>query len=270
MSDCLEPERVSVKDIPGWAAESWSLLWRRPVVFFAASIAYHGIALAAGSIPYLSMLVAILVCHIFLLVLIRLAQSADLGKAVGFLRVYAAVRGAILCLLLLTALYLCIFTVAAVLAALLLADASSGGGASRQAFAALQWIGPGQVSFMILFMGTIVTSTWFLAPLLALHELGTKDSRALAKRAFVKNDIVVLVASNVPFFATLLLAAMTEISLLLSLVIVPLFAIYQYVSYRHVFLGRKHNRPEFVKQPAGETAPAGHGFQLGGHNTQLP
>lgn len=256
MSDCFEPGRVSIRDIPDWAAESWRLLWRRPAVFFAVSIAYHLLALAAGSIPYLSMLVAILVCHIFLLILIALAESADLGKAVEFLPVYAMVRRAILCLLLLTTLYVCIFVAAAVIAALVLADVSSAGDSSRQLLAFLQWIGPGEVAFMILFMGTIVTSTWFLAPLLALHELGTADSRALAKRAFDKNDIVVLVASNVPFFTILVVAALSEISLLLSLAIVPLFAIYQYVSYRHVFLGRRQNETVPVKEPANRIAQA--------------
>jgi hypothetical protein len=256
MSDCLEPERVSIRDIPDWARESWGLLWRRPAIFVAASLAYHLLALAAASMPWLSMLIAVLVCHIFLLVTIGFAEAADLGKSVGISRVYASVRRAILCLLLLTAAYLCIFIVAAVLAALLIGDVAGEGEAARQSLSALRWIGPGEVSFMIVYMGTIVTSSWFLAPLLALHELGTRDARALAKRAFDKNDIVILVASNVPFFVILVLASTVEASQVLSLGLLPLFAIYQYVGYRHVFLGRKQNRPRRAKTPARRVAPA--------------
>lgn len=259
MPECLEPERVSIKDIPGWATESWNLLWRRPLMFFAASIVYHGLALAARSIPYLSLLVSILLCHILLLLLIRQAESADIGKAGGFLPAYATIRRAILVLLTLTLLYLCIFLAAAVFAALLIPHEPVGQAASPPPVAALRWIGPGEVAFMILFMGTIVTSGWFLAPLLALHELATRDARALAKRAFDRNDIVILVASNLPFFAILALAAFTELSLLLSLAIVPLFAIYQYVSYRHVFLGRKQNQPVPTRAAVDRAAqPASH------------
>ena len=177
MSACLEPERVSIRDIPDWARESWGLLRRRPAVFVAASVAYHLLALAAGSLPYLSMPVAILVCHLFLLITIGFAEAADLGKSVGFMPAYARLRKAILCLLAFTALYVCIFLAAAVLAALLLADVPGAGGSSRQPVAALLWIGPGEISFMVMYMGTIVTSSWFLAPLLALHELDTGDAR---------------------------------------------------------------------------------------------
>jgi hypothetical protein len=141
-----------------------------------------------------------------------------------------------------------------VVAALLLPQQPAGQAASPPLAAALRWIGPGEVAFMILFMGVIVTSGWFVAPLLALHELGTGDARALAKRAFNRNDIVILVASNLPFFAILALAALSELSLLLSLGIVPLFSIYQYVTYRHVFLGRKQNQPVTARANAGRIA----------------
>jgi hypothetical protein len=202
--------------------------------------------------------VAILVCHISLLIMIGLAEAADLGKTIALLQIYSRVRKAILCLLAFSALYICIFLVAALLAALLLGEVAGGGGASRQPIAVLRWIGPGEVSFMILYMGTIVTSSWFLSPLLALHELGTGDSRALARRAFDKNDVVILVASNLPFFTILVLASISAFNQLLSLLLVPLFSIYQYVSYRHVFLGRKQNQPVAVKGSAGRIAPAPH------------
>lgn len=243
MSASLEPQRVSVRDIPDWARASWQLLWRRPVTFLAASAVYHGLALSSQSIPWIALLLSVLLCYMMLLALIAAAESADLHKPLGAARIYALLRRAIVCLALLTALYLCIFVLAAVIAAVLIPEMPAAESTSQAARATLWWIEPGELSFMILYMGTIVTSMWFLAPLLALHELELRDARALAKRAFIKNDIVILVASNVPFFAILVLAALTEISLLLSLLLVPLFAIYQYVAYRHVFLGRKQNAP---------------------------
>jgi len=254
MSGCLEPRRVSLRDIPHWARESWQLLWRRPLGFLAASFVYHGLALTSQSIPWLALLLSVLLCYMLLLVVIAGAEAADLHKPLGPARIYAMLRRAIVSLSLLTALYLCIFIVAAVITALLLPGAPAGEAPAQEQLAVLLWIEPGELSFMILYMGIIVTSMWFLAPLLALHELGLRDARALAKRAFDKNDLVVLVASNVPFFSILGCALITEVSVALSPLLVPLIAIYQYVAYRHVFLGRRQNAPQPVKAAVGETA----------------
>ena len=254
MSDCLEPQRVSLRDIPHWARESWQLLWRRPLGFLVASLVYHGLALSSHSIPWIALLLSILLCYMLLLAVIVGAEAADNHRALGVVRVYAMLRRVVVSLSLLSAFYLCIFIVAAVLTALLLPGASGGEQAASEQLAVLRWIEPGELSFMILFMGTIVTSTWFLAPLLALHELGLRDARALAKRAFDKNDIVVLVATNVPFFGILGCALLTEVSVALSPLLVPLIAIFQYVSYRHVFLGRRENAPLPAKSTVGESA----------------
>jgi hypothetical protein len=254
MSDCLEPRRVSVRDIPHWARESWQLLWRRPLGFIAASLVYHGLALSSHSIPWLALLLSILLCYMLLLAVIVGAEAADNHRALGAARIYAMLRRVVVSLSLLSAFYLCIFVVAAVLTALLLPQAADGEQAARQQLAVLRWIEPGELSFMILFMGTIVTSTWFLAPLLALHDLGLRDARVLARKAFDKNDIVVLVATNVPFFGILGCALISEVSVALSLLLVPLIAIFQYVSYRHVFLGRRENAPVPAKAAVGETA----------------
>ncbi len=254
MPDSLEPRRVSLSDIPHWARESWQLLWRRPLGFVGASLVYHGLALSSQSIPWIALLLSVLLCYMLLLVAILGAEAADLHRRLGPVRIYAVLRRAVVCLALLAALYVSIFIIAAVITALLLPGLPAGEQPAREALAILRWVEPGELSFMILFMGTIVTSMWFLAPLLALHDLGLRDARALARRAFVKNDIVVLVASNVPFFTILGCALITEVSMLLSPLLVPLIAIFQYVAYRHVFLGRRENAPLPAKTALGETA----------------
>ena len=254
MSGCLEPQRVSVRDIPHWARESWQLLWRRPLGFLAASLAYHGLALSSQSIPWIALLLSVLLCYMLLVVVIAGAEAADHSRPLGVARIYAMLRRVVVSLSLLTAFYLCIFIAAAVITAMLFPSLPAGEEPAREPLAILLWIEPGELSFMILYMGIIVTSTWFLAPLLALHELGLHDARALAKRAFVKNDIVVLLASNVPFFTILGCALITNVSVSLSPLLVPLIAIYQYVAYRHVFLGRRENAPQPAKAAVGETA----------------
>ena len=112
---------------------------------------------------------------------------------------------------------------------------------------------PGEMSFIILFMGSLATSMWFLPPLLSLHDLNIRDARALAKRADEKNALVILLGGNMPFLLFIALMMITEISLILSLLVVPFVAIYQYVSYRHIFLGRKQNAPAIAKASSIET-----------------
>jgi len=210
--------------------------------------------LSSQSIPWIALLLSVLLCYMLLLVVIAGAEAADHHRRLGLARIYAMLRRVIVSLSLLALLYLSIFIISAVITALLLPSLPAGAQQADEPLRVLRWIEPGELSFMILFMGTIVTSMWFLAPLLALHEIGLRDARALARRAFDKNDIVVLVASNVPFFGILGCALVTEISVALSPLLVPLIAIYQYVAYRHVFLGRRENAPLPAKAAVGQTA----------------
>ena len=249
----LEPNRVSIRDIPGWARESWNLLWRRPFLFFSTSILYHLLALSIRSIPYFSVLFAILLCYIFLLLLISFAESADQSKRINFIPTYIMIRKVILSLLLLTTIYICIYILGFIIMTMLSTDIPMVDYSKRTLYITFKWMWPGEMSFIILFMGILATSMWFLPPLLSLHDLNIRDSRALAKRADEKNTLVILLGGNMPFLLFIALMMITEISLILSLLVVPFVAIYQYVSYRHIFLGRKQNAPAIAKASSIET-----------------
>lgn len=247
MANLLEPNQVSVRDIPVWIHQSWNLLWRRPFLFFVSSIIYHFVALSTRTVGNFSLLLAILVCYITLLVLISFAESTDHCKKVQILPTYKMVQKVILCLLLLTVVYICIYVVSAIIYSMLPIDIPATGYSGKEVFDVVKWFWPGLFPFMILYMGIVVTSMWFLPPLLSLHELEISDARSLAKRAVQKNEWVIFVASYIPFLFIVALTLLTVASFVLSLVFVPLFAIYLYVSYRHVFLGKKENSPVLTK-----------------------
>ena len=249
MSQPLEPGYARVADIPDWARESWRLLWRRPLTFFAVSAAYHGIAFSGSSIAFVSLLIPVLVCQAVTLVLIRYAEAADHAKKVSLRVLYTTVRRVILGLLLFTLICVAIFVVALFAAALLAPDVPAGETGASEVFPLYRWLWPGTVSFLVLYTGTIMTFTWFLFPLLALNELAIGEARALARRAMRKNEKVVVIASTLPFLLLVGLGLLSEVSYLLSLPAVPLYAAFQYVSYRHILLGRKQNAPLPV-QPA--------------------
>ena len=256
MSDTLEPRQVSVRDIPGWGWESWNLLWRRPLLFLCASAVYHVLAFSARAIPHVPLLFAILLCYIFLVMMIGFSEAADHSRQIRLLPTYIMLRKVILLLILLTGIYASIYVVSAIVGTLLPLSVPAVDYTSRALFPLVKWTWPGEAAFIILFMGILITSMWFLSPLLALHELGIRDARALAKRAEDKNVVVILVGCNLPFLLIVALVLITEASLLLSPLFIPLFAIYQYVSYRHVFLGRKKSNPVPVKASVEATVKA--------------
>ena len=241
-----------MRDIPAWGRESWNLLWRRPVLFLLTSLVYHLLALSARAIPHVPLLFSILLCYIVLVMFIRFSEAADHSNRVQLLPTYVMVCKVILLLILLTIIYAGVYIVAAILGALLPLSVPAVDYTHRALFPYFRWMWLGEAAFVILYMGILITSMWFLSPLLALHDLGLRDARALAKRAEDKNLLVILVAGNLPFFIVVSLILITEVSLLLSLLFVPLLGIYQYVSYRHVFLGRKKSDP--VPAKATETA----------------
>ena len=259
MTQPLEPGYARIEDVPDWAREAWRLLWRRPLVFFGLSIVFHGAALSGSSIPILSPLLPVLVCQAVMLILIHYAQAADLTKRVMLPALYATLRRTILFVLLFTLICVVIFVVAVLAATSLAPEVPASGSQASEILPIYRWLWPGTIAFLIFYTGTIMTFTWFLLPLLALHELAIADARALAWRAIRKNEKVVLIASVVPFLALILVGLLSEASCLLSLVAVPLFAAFQYVSYRQIFLGRKHNATVPVKAAGARLANSANG-----------
>ena len=250
MSGIFEPRRISLRDVPVWARESWHLLWRRPLLFLATSLVFHVVAWSVSDVAYVSALIVILLGYLSLLVLINFAAAADHTRAVKYLPTYRMVRRVIPGLLLLTVIYILIYVAVAILALLIEFEAPAVNYYERELYLTFRWVWPGKFALTILYIGIMVTSMWFLPPLLALHELGLGDARKLARRAYRINDWIVFLAAYVPFVVLILLSLVTELSYLLNLLFVPLFALYLYVSYRHVFLGKRENSPVPAKTAA--------------------
>lgn len=249
MSGLLEPRRVRPGDILVWIRESWSLLWRRPILFFTTSAVFHLLAYSVSRTSYVSTLLVILVGYMSLLVLISFANASDHSRPVNVMPNYRMIKRVILSLLLLTIIYILIYLAMAILTLLIEFEAPAIDYSARELYTAFKWVWPGKFSFTILYIGIVMTSMWFLPPLLALHELDIGDARKLARRAQQKNEWVVFLASYIPFVLMIVLTFVTELSYLLNLLFVPLFALYLYIAYRHVFLGKRENSPVPLKAP---------------------
>lgn len=240
------PRRVSIRDVPGWLREAWLLFLRRPVAFVALALGYYFLSYASRTLGAFFLLFALLLCQIFLYVGIVVAEAADGSKPVLHRPTYAMIRNVLWIQLILA----CAFTLLFFLSLLVgMAIASKlpppmHEGPPSALFTYLKWMWPGKIAFLSLYFGMIILSLWFLSPLLALHEMGLRAALALARRAERMNEQVLLVASHMPFMLfSLAMSFLPGLSLVVAFALFTLFAPYQYVVYRHIFLGRKDNAP---------------------------
>lgn len=244
MSDYFGPRRVSIRDVPGWLREAWLLFLRRPVSFVVLALVFYFLSYASRSFGPFFLLFSLLLCQIFLYVGIVIAEAADASRRVPHKPTYAMIRNVLWIQLLLAVVFTVLFFMS-VLVGMAIASALPpvANVTESELFQVLHWMWPGKIAFLSLYFGLIILSLWFISPLLALHEMGLRDAFKMAKAAERMNEEVMLVGSHLPFIVfSLAMSFLPGVSLIVVFALFTLFAPYQYVVYRHVFLGRKQNQ----------------------------
>jgi hypothetical protein len=243
------PRRVSIRDVPGWLREAWLLFLRRPVSFVVLALVFYFLSYASRSLGIFFLPLALLLCQIFLYIGIVIAEAADHSRRVPHKPTYAMIRNVLWIQIGLAFVFMVLFFLSVLIGMAIasklppVADVTE-----SELFMFLKWLWPGKIAFLSLYFGLIILSLWFLSPLLALHEIGLRDSMALAKRAERMNEEVLLAASHLPFILfSLSMSFLPGLSLVMAFLMFTLFAPYQYVVYRHVFLGRKQNKPAIAR-----------------------
>lgn len=248
MDNYFGPRRVSIRDVPGWLREAWLLFLRRPAAFVALSLVFFFLSNASRTLGAFFLLFALLLCQIFLFVGIVIAEAADLCRPVPHKPTYAMIRNVLWMQLILALVFTVLFILSLLVGMALASKLPPPGDLHSDLFAYVKWLWPGKIAFLSLYFGLIILSLWFLSPLLALHEMGLRASWAMAKRAERMNEEVLLAASHLPFILfSVSMSYLPGLSLVLAFLLFTLFAPYQYVVYRHVFLGRKQNRPALAR-----------------------
>ena len=258
MFDTLEPRQVHIRDIKGWLLESFDLFKRRPFLFISLSLTYYLLSFSTTyyGIGALGVLLSIILCQVVVIFMILYAEAADNSRNIKISTLYSVARNIMWSLIVLSILCAAILIVAAMAAYIIKHQVSSFNYKDVAELSILKWVFRGDLAFKMLCMGVIVSTLWFLLPLLALTEMRLGEAVALAKRAEDKNELVIFIASYLPFLVVIVASLLSEWALLASLFLLPLFSTYQYVSYRHVFLGRKQNNPESVPERQGVVAIA--------------
>lgn len=247
MTNTLEPRVVRIRDIWTWMKETADLFQRRVVFFVLLSLLFHYLAYSARSLGIFGPLLGLLICQLSIAISIAAAKAADDSHTLELKTVWDTTRNIIWYLMLLTLLYAVLFLIAAIVGQYIDFDLPSVDYSAKPLYKKLAWLRLGQFAFMIMYSAIVIASFWFLNPLLALHSMRLRDAISLAKRGINKNAIVIFVASYPFLLLILVLDLISELSLFANLFFVPLFGVYQYVSYRHVYLGKKENSPARVR-----------------------
>lgn len=256
MSNELQPQRVEIADVRMWMSESLAIFRRKPLRFLVVSLMFFFICFKLGMTSYLTFLMGLFLCQLCLVLSIELARGVDESKPVSVNRCYAAIQNSVLTTVLFAMFFVLMWVVAAKAAMLFSFEQASADVSGPPPIAFLQWLYPGTVGLFVVYIGVMVTTLWFLLPLSTFHKIGFIDGLKLAKQGERINFLVIIVASYAPFFVFFGLFMVSELALVVAIGCVPLFGIYLYVSYRHVYLGRRENQPAAVSNVVAETTVA--------------
>lgn len=220
---------------------------RRPVLFLVVSLVFYFACYKMRITGWISFFIALLMCQIALVVCIVIARGADESRSLSVNLWYQSLLNSIAPVVVLSGFYVLLWVVAAKVASLLLLDSVLSESDAPPAIEILQWLYPGTISFFVVYIGVMVTTMWFLLPITIFHKLGFIDAIKFAKQGERMNFPVIAAASYLPFMTFFVLFVFSELALVVAVLALPLFAIYMYVSFRHVYMGRKESEPQTVK-----------------------
>jgi len=223
------------------------LFRRRPLAFMAVSLVFFYACYKMRISGLVTFFVALLMCQISVIVCIVIARAADESRKLTVNIWYQSLLNSILVTVLLSAFYVLLWLIAAKVASMLMLDEIVSETSVPPPISFLQWLYPGTISLFVVYIGVMVTTLWFLLPLSVFFKLGFVDAVLFAKQGERKNFPVIAAASYLPFMVFFVLFVFSELALVVAVVALPLFAIYMYVSFRHVYMGRKESQPQTVE-----------------------
>ena len=241
MSCLFEPRKVHKSDIKDWWIETLDLFRRQPGGFLLLSVCYYFTAFNVVQLSWIALIIGLLVCQIIISATIILARNVDETRKLSIKDYLQNIKNILVYLLVMTLVYSIFFAAVIVVSLHMTIQVPANDYSGTEVFGLLSWMLPGLLFFEVLYIYMMITSLWFFNPLLVLNGLSIRDCVQLSRKAYRKNEWIVFTVSFVPFMLFYLLLLTTEFILVFIFFAYPIFCIFQYVSYRHVFLGRKEN-----------------------------
>ncbi len=254
----LRPITVTPRDSLVWLRESAILARRKLVSAGLLTVTYAALTLFTTSDSILSVLLGALLCQLYLTGMMLVAEAADHSRSVHEMPIGRAIREvAGFSILLSVAAALIVLTVAVVFQPVIESTAES---VAQVVSHEPPWLlalllTPALIALSVFGVGIAWLHQWFVYPLLVHHELRLKEAMRLALRAQALNTIPFALVVVVPILLLNGLMIIWENAALLLLPVLPIAGALMYVSYRHVFLGRRDNAPVRVRTAVGAAQP---------------
>jgi hypothetical protein len=245
MSD-MQPQVVKPGDALIWVREALALLGRKPFTSAFLTLTMIALTLLVTSESLWSVVLGALICQLYLVAMMLTAEAADRGLLLRHVSLSGALRDvAGFCAAIAFAAGLIVVVVALIFAPLIEATATGIESVVQheQAWLLALLVTPALIAFSVFGVGIAWLHQWFVYPLLVHHKLGMRLTMRLAFRAQFINAPTFALVLVVPVLLLNALLLFWENSALPLAITLPIAGALLYVSYRHVFLGRRENEP---------------------------
>jgi len=255
---CLEPQRVCNKDILTWCSQSFELVNRRLLANVSAVslffvILYFGSQAMVG-VEQLASPVFVLMCFLIFSAFVFYLNIASLVSISYFSdhSEHISVNSIIRCfipsqkmLLKLAILGVCVGIFFWYIT--LLMNPNNGviatsenvfNNFASENLAVYYSLKTGAVFLFFVLLAKISLRTFFSLPLILFHGLSYEEAKDLSHKGILKN---IPVMSNVLLLWTALILLAISVAPILVIFLLPLFAAFNYVTYRHIYLGEGLN-----------------------------
>jgi len=255
---CLEPQRVCNKDIFSWLKQSFELINRRILAYlFAVSLFFLILffctqALAVSNhltspvfILFGFLVFTAFVFYLSITSLVVISHYSDHSHVINIGSIIHSFMPSQKVILKLSIIGICV-GLFFWYCSLLMNPGTSVIGSSENLIKVLSsdhtsmfyMMKTGAVFLFFVLLGMLWLRSFFSLPLILFHGLSYNEAQNLSHKGIMKN---INVMSNVLILWTITLLLIIKLAPVLILFLLPLFACFNYVTYRHIYLGEGLN-----------------------------
>lgn len=255
---CLEPQRVCNKDILSWFKQSFELINRRIlanlfavslfflILFFSTQILTVSNQLASPVFVLFGFLIfTAFSFYLSIAGLVVISHFSDHSHVISMSNVIHSFMPSQKILFKLSIIGICV-GLFFWYCSLLMNPSASVIGSSKNLVHVLSsdhttmfyMMKTGAVFLFFVLLAMLWLRSFFSLPLILFHGLSYEEAQGLSHKGIMKN---INVMSNVLLLWTLTLLLIIKLAPVLILLLLPLFACFSYVSYRHIYLGEGLN-----------------------------
>ena len=262
---CLEPQRVCNKDIISWFKQSFELINRRILANFLAVALFFTILFFSTQALTVSdqfaspvfmlfgfLIFTAFVFYLSLAGLVLISHSSDHSHVINLSHIIQTFMPSQKIILKLSVIGIGVgifFWYTSMLmnpgTSIITSSENLINKFSSDQLALFYIMKTGAVFLFFVLLAMLSLRSFFSLPLILFHGLGYEEAQKLSHKGIIKN---IKVMSNVLILWSVAILLIIKVAPVLILFLLPLFACFSYVTYRHIYLGEGLNEKAKVHQ----------------------